>query len=236
LQDLKLKLRLYRRSFSMLTQLKPQTLRSRLRSLSKSRDFRTLAAVCTAAGVTMFMSPSKAITMAFCGMFMDGGTIDGAITFDPLQPDPPNSVGSIFSFVAVTTTSAPGSAINWTEANFKKILKSVVPNTEDNPNLGGFGGGVSRQYQFEQGSTQLFINIPESFYPDNFPLANALPTDYNMAEYRPTGDPPIMTWRKDPDKLRTVPGPFPIFGAAAAFGFVRKARSISKRLTPFSIC
>jgi hypothetical protein len=208
-------------------------LRNRLKTFHQSKNALTIAAACAAAGVTFAMSPSKALewTMSFCGPFTDGGSIYGLIKFDPSKT-PLDKVGAVIDFTARSTTAAPGSAIDWTEADYTD-LRIANPNLTDNPNSGGIGGGISRQYEFSQGGNRLYINIPETFYtpplPTNFPAIGAAPVSYNMAEYR------SGTWRMDIDDLRSlpVPAPLPILGAAAAFGSVRQARSFSNRLRTF---
>lgn len=202
-----------------------------LKKFSITINHLTVAALTAAAGVALAAYPVKALVVSysFCGTFDDGGTVDGTIVFESTAN---TSSGAVIDFQAKSSTSQPGSTINWTENDFTNLFVNVAPNLTSNPNAGNFGGGYSRQYEFNQSAIALYINLPESYFPSNFPAIGDPPIRYNMAEFRNIGDPPI--WRKDVDDIRRVPAPLPVMGAAVTIAYVRKLRSSSKRLNAYN--
>jgi hypothetical protein len=192
--------------------------------LKGRKNLLTLAVAGAAAATAFAATPASAAFFRWCGFFDPGteinpsnGKIDGTIEVD--------DVTGVFIKLLENETSETAAFINpitYTTANYiappKRAPVLVVAADDDNP------FEVFR-YIFIQGPNELQVNIPSSWFPNNFPAI---------------GDPPILignreirngTPRIDPDKVfqvpPPVPGPLPIFGAAAAFGL---SRNIRKRI------
>jgi hypothetical protein len=185
--------------------------------LKRRKNLLTVAVAGVAAATAFAATPASAAFFSWCGIFYPGteinpinGKIDGIIEVD-------DATGAFIKLLGNETseTAAFINPITYTTAEFTGL--SEVDPDSDNPLFKVY------RYTFVQGLNELQVNIPFSWFPNNFPAI---------------GDPPILignreirngTPRKDPDKLRQVgvPGPLPIFGAAAAFGL---SRNIRKRI------
>ena len=191
--------------------------------LKGRKNLLTVAVAGVAAATAFAATPASAALFRWCGFFEPGtesnpinGKIDGTIQVD-------DATGAFIALLENVTseTAAFINPITYTTANYIAPLLPpvlVVAADQDNPSFEVF------RYRFMQGPNELQVNIPSSWFPNNFPAI---------------GDPSILignreirngTPRKDPDQLRRVaraPGPLPIFGAAAAFGL---SRNIRKRI------
>jgi hypothetical protein len=175
----------------------------------------TVAVAGVAAATAFTATPASAALFSWCGMFIDGGKIQGTIQVDDVT-------GGFIALLEnmTTVTNANLSPISYTTANF--VNKIFLPAETNPPTPLPINGFSTYRYIFTQGLNTLEVSIPYAWFPNNFPAIGDPPVDIVNLECR-TGS---IGCRKDPDKLRqvSVPGPLPIFGAAAAFGFSRNFR------------
>ena len=184
-----------------------------IRSKLKGRKNLLTVAVAGVAAATAFAAtPASAAFFSWCGIFPDGGKIDGTIQLDDVTGDFISLLENV-----TTETAALINPITYTTANFTG-RSSQFDDEQPDPYKNVY------RYTFTQGLNTLQVNIPSSWFPNKFPAIGDPPIGIVNTEIR-NGTP-----RKDPDQLRQVsraPGPLPIFGAAAAFGL---SRNIRKRI------
>ena len=147
-------------------------------------------------------------------MFADGGSVKGTIQLDDIT-------GNFFSLLNTTTTETLGNLnpITYTTADF--ISQSKVE-AETNPPIAlPINAFETYRYIFSQGPNTLQINYATSLFPNNFPAIGDLSGPIMVNREFRNG-----VIRPDPERVIQVPvpGPLPIFGAAAALGFSRKIR------------
>ena len=190
--------------------------------LKGRKNLLTVAVAGVAAATAFAATPASAAFFSWCGFFSPGtpsnpinGKIDGTIEVDDVT-------GAFIKLLENETseTAAFINPITYTTAEFTG--RSAVDPDSDNP-------FKVYRYTFVQGLNELQVNIPFSWFPNNFPAIGDPPIDIVNNEIR-INNINIPINRKDVDKLRQVsraPGPLPIFGAAAAFGL---SRNIRKRI------
>jgi hypothetical protein len=185
------------------------------------KNLLTVAVAGVAAATAFAATPASAAFFFICGMFADGGSVKGTIQLDDIT-------GNFISLLNTTTTETPGfiNPITYTTADF--ISQSIVaaetsPPIPDGELLNAF---ETYRYIFSQGPNTLQINYATSLFPNNFPsigdLSGPIMINREFRNSIPRSAPDIVIQVPPP-----VPGPLPILGAAAAFGF---SRNIRKRI------
>lgn len=185
-----------------------------------SKNLITVLAAGAATAATFVATPASAFLVRFCGVFYDptgtapvvGSSIDGTI-------DVSSDGQSVLDFFAKTVL--PGGP--FPEEREYSLVDYIggPPATVAIDPFQGNPAYTAFQYRFGYSSpgnplNYLLINLDSS----NFPLDPLVGYPFGlvtMEEYRDG------IRRKDPDKAN-VPGPLPIFGAAAAFGMSRRLR------------
>jgi len=192
-----------------------------IRNKLKGRKNLLTVAVAGVAAVTAFAAtPASAAFFFICGYFPDGGRVLGTIELDDIT-------GNFISLLNTTTTETLGfiNPITYTTADF--ISQSIVAAETDPPISSPINAFDTYRYIFSQGPNTLQINYATSLFPNNFPAIGDPPGPLIMVnrEFR------NGILRSDPEPVDQVPppvpGPLPIFGAAAAFGL---SRNIRKRI------
>ena len=183
------------------------------------KNLLTVAAAGVAAAAAFAATPASAAFFFICGMFADGGSVKGTIQLDDI-------IGNFISLLNTTTTETPGfiNTITYTTADF--ISQSIVP-AETNPPIDPpINAFETHRYIFSQGPNTLQINYATSLFPNNFPsigdLSGPIMINREFRNSIPRSASDIVIQVPPP-----VPGPLPILGAAAAFGF---SRNIRKRI------
>ena len=180
------------------------------------KNLLTVAAAGVAAATAFTATPASAAFFLICGMFADGGSVKGTIQLDDIT-------GNFISLLNTTTTETPGliNPITYTTADFfsqSTVAAETPPPIPDGEPLNAF---ETYRYIFSQGPNTLQINYDTSLFPNNFPAIGDPPGPIMVNREFRNG-----VLRSDPEPVIQVPvpGPLPIFGAAAAFGFSRKIR------------